>query len=91
MQNTTQKSAEVSVIKPLPEINKPKKITKVKSARRLLATLIFQYQKGEITSEYIKTLTYVLIKYQEIYKSEVLETIDDRLKKLEEKLLNEKS
>lgn len=91
MPNTIRKTLQPIENKRLTGINKPKKINKVKDARRLLANLIYQYQNGEITSEYIKTLTYVLIKFQELYKTEVLENIEDRIKKLEKQNNNEKT
>jgi len=91
MPNTVRKTLQSVEIKRLTGINKPKKINKVKDARRLMANLIYLYQNGEITTEYIKTLTYVLIKFQELYKTEVLENIADRIKKLEKQNNNEKT
>ncbi len=91
MPNTVRKTLQSVENKRLTGINKPKKINKVKDARRLMANLIYLYQNGEITTEYIKTLTYVLIKFQELYKTEVLENIADRIKKLEKQNNNEKT
>ena len=86
MPNTVRKTLQSVENKRLTGINKPKKINKVKDARRLLANLIYLYQTGEITSEYIKTLTHVLIKYSELCKGEALENIEERISKIEKRI-----
>jgi len=91
MSNRVRKTLKPIVNKRVTRINNPKKITKVKDARRLLANLIYEYQKGEIPTEFIKTLTYVLIKFHELCKTEMLENIEDRIKKLEQEKNNEKA
>ena len=86
MQKMKQKSAEAVENKRLMKINNPKKISKVKDARRLLANLIYLYQKGEVSSEHLKTLCYALIKYSELYKTETLEEFQERLTNLEKEI-----
>ena len=63
---------------------KPKKIRDIKTARRFLANLIYEFQQNNITDQKVKTLAYLLIKYAELYKVESLEDIELRLQKLEE-------
>ena len=70
-------------------LDKPRKITGIKPARRLLAHLIYEFERGAIRSDDAKTLCYLLIKYGELYKVETLSDIDERILKLE-KLLNAK-
>lgn len=64
----------------------PKRISKVKDARRLLAQLIYFFQKGDVSSEYLKTLCYALIKYSELFKVESLETMQEKVLQIEERL-----
>ncbi len=68
----------------LPIIDKPRKITGIKPARRLLAHIIYEFQRGAVRTEDAKTLAYLLIKYSELYKVETLAEIDERLIRLEE-------
>jgi len=49
---------------------KPRRITKVKDARRLLASYIYDLQRGIVSSEQARTMCYLLIKYAEIYRIE---------------------
>jgi len=65
-------------------IGKPRKITGIKPARRLLAHIIYEFQRGAVRSEDARTLAYLLIKYGELYKMETLAEIEERLTKLEE-------
>lgn len=65
---------------------KAKRINKVKDARRLLAKLIYEFQLGKVHSDNLKTLCYALIKYSELFKTETLENIDERMKKMEDRL-----
>ena len=67
----------------LPIIDKPRKITGIKPARRLLAHIIYEFQRGAVRTEDAKTLAYLLIKYSELYKVETLAEIDERLIRLE--------
>lgn len=68
---------------------KAKKIRNIKSARRLLANLIYQFQTKEVTSEDAKTLAYLLIKYSELWKVESFEQFEKRLEVIESKLKRE--
>ena len=92
MKNTSiEKNSNIRIMKPTNSLVnklsiKPKKLYKIKDARRLLANIIFLYQKGEVNSEYLKTLCYALIKYAELYKTETFENIEERLKHIEEKI-----
>ena len=70
-------------------LDKPRKITGIKPARRLLAYIIYEFQRGAVRTEDARTLAYLLIKYGELYKVETLSDIDERILKLE-KLLNAK-
>ncbi|MBK7106602.1 MAG: hypothetical protein IPH62_15115 [Ignavibacteriae bacterium] len=73
---------------------KPKKIRNVKSARRLLADLIYYLQLEIIPSEKAKSIAYMLIKYGELFKTENLlsiEELEKRFKILEEKINDKKS
>ena len=63
--------------------DKPRKISGIKSARRLLAFIIFEFQRGALRTDDAKTLAYLLIKYSELYKVETLEEIEERITKLE--------
>ncbi len=56
----------------------------LKPARRLLAHIIYEFQRGAVRTEDAKTLAYLLIKYSELYKVETLAEIDERLIRLEE-------
>ncbi|MFC2103531.1 hypothetical protein ACFLSS_03780 [Bacteroidota bacterium] len=89
MQNVETKSLEVIENKRFMRINTPKRISKIKDARRLLANLIYLFQSGEISSDYLKTLCYALIKYSELYKVETLEYLEERVMNLEESFKNE--
>ena len=51
-------------------IDKPRKITGIKPARRLLAHIIYEFQRGAVRTEDAKTLAYLLIKHSELYKME---------------------
>ncbi len=64
-------------------IDNPRKITGIKPARRLLAHIIYEFQRGAVRTEDARTLAYLLIKYGELYKVETLAEIDERLTKLE--------
>jgi len=64
-------------------IGKPRKITGIKPARRLLAHIIYEFQRGAIRTEDVKTLAYLLIKYGELYKVETLAELDERIIRLE--------
>ena len=64
-------------------IDKPRKITGIKPARRLLAHIIYEFQRGAVRSEDVKTLAYLLIKYGELYKVETLAEMDERIERLE--------
>jgi hypothetical protein len=64
-------------------IDKPRKITGIKPARRLLAHIIYEFQRGAVRSEDVKTLAYLLIKYGELYKLETLAEMDERIERLE--------
>lgn len=66
-------------------IEKPRKITGIKPARRLLAHIIYEFQRGAIRTTDAKTLAYLLIKYGELYKVETLADIEERLNLLEER------
>jgi len=65
---------------------KPKRVSKVADARRLLALYIYELQKGTVKSEDCKTMAYLLIKYAELFKIETMESLEIRLSELEEKL-----
>jgi len=65
---------------------KPKRISKIRDARRLLASYIYELQKGTVKAQDAKTMAYLLIKYAELYKAESLENIELRLIELEEKV-----
>ncbi|GEM_PF-4416801 len=69
---------------------KPKRVSNIRAARRLMARLIYDLQRENITSEKAKTLAYLLIKYSELFKVEKLEELENRLKRIEEKI-DEKS
>ena len=86
MKKLSQNSLEVVSDKGLIRICPPKRINKIKDARRLLANLIYQFQKGEVSSEYLKTLCYALIKYSELFKAESLVTLQEKLSEIEERL-----
>lgn len=58
------------------------KVTKINHAKRLLSKLIYQLQKGEITGQLAKDLTYLLSTFINIFKTAELE---ERINKLEEK------
>ena len=64
-------------------IDKPRKITGIKPARRLLAHIIYEFQRGAVRTEDAKTLAYLLIKYGELYKVETLAEMDERIERLE--------
>jgi len=64
-------------------IEKPRKITGIKPARRLLAHIIYEFQRGAVRTEDAKTLAYLLIKYGELYKVETLAELDERIIRLE--------
>jgi flagellin-specific chaperone FliS len=57
------------------------KVTKISHAKRLLSKLILQLQRGDITGQLAKDLTYLLSTFVNIFKTAELE---DRIKKLEE-------
>ena len=67
-----------------PIISKPRKITGIKPARRLLAQIIYEFQTGCIKTNDAKTLCYLLISYSALWKNELLKDIEDRLTKLED-------
>lgn len=83
MNKIEEKSLQVIKNQQVVGFHAPKKISKVRDARRLLASLIYQFQKGDVSSEYLKTLCYALIKYSELYKTESLETIQEKLSEME--------
>ena len=64
--------------------DKPKRVNNIKAARRLMAKIIYEFQKGSVPDSKAKTLAYLLIKYSELYKTESLEVIEKRLSELEE-------
>ena len=64
-------------------IDKPRKITGIKPARRLLAHIIYEFQRGAVRTDHAKSLAYLLIKYGELFKLETLAELDERIKKLE--------
>lgn len=84
MQKNRTKSPEPILSKQVVGI-KAKRVNKIKDARRLLAKLIYEFQMGKVSSEYLKTLCYALIKYSELFKVETLESINERISDLEEK------
>lgn len=62
---------------------KCRSVKKLKDARRALSHWISEYQRGTITSEKVKTLTYLLISFVNI--SREIET-EDKLTELERKM-----
>lgn len=65
---------------------KPRRISKIQDARRLLASYIYELQKGTVKGQDAKTMAYLLIKYAELYKVESLENIELRLSELESEM-----
>lgn len=63
---------------------KPKRVRNIASARRLLASVIFELQKGNVSDSKAKTIAYLLIKYSELFKIEKLDELNERITKLEE-------
>jgi len=64
-------------------LKKPIRVTNIKNARRLLASIIYEFQLGAMRTDDAKTLAYLLIKYAELYKVETLSDIEDRIQMLE--------
>lgn len=59
------------------------RVTDLKTAKRLLSKLIYQFQKKEIDSQYAKDLTYLLTSYVNFHK--VID-IEQRIIELETKM-----
>lgn len=69
---------------PLPLGHKnPIRISNVRDAKRLLARLIREFQKGRIEDRWAKTLTYIVTSYVSVAKDT---EIEERLQRLEEHL-----
>jgi len=62
---------------------KSRRVTKLSHAKRLLSNLIYDFQRGTITDQKAKTLTYLIINFVQVCKDLELE---GKVKTLENKL-----
>lgn len=63
-----------------------KHVRNIKSARSLLGQIIYKYQREEISENKARTLAYLLITYSNMFKTEKLDLLEERLNKIENEI-----
>lgn len=61
-----------------------RRVKDMRSARSLMSQIIYRFQKEEIPENRARCLAYLLIQYSNLYKVELLDSLEKRLSEIEE-------